>query len=401
MASRRTFLKSSGAAAALLGTMGLSGCSSIENALGGGGGSSTNYKNWMYDPEELGISAEFVGFATFNVQAIYENEDQLPDESSEELDNTNEQLSQFGVDLEETDRMTMVGHTGDVMGNAMGGSGSGNIPSGGSAAITGSFEPSEIEEAVETANQTVPEDRRMTEGDEYEGYSMWTSSYEQQSMGQSEPQTVSAAAALSEESLVMGGMQANGASAQDAVELMIDTNNGSGTRLTKENDDINEMVKNAGGNAFAMGTTLGSLTDTLGMVIQESAVQDVIDGLIAVGVGTDINGETYETNIAMVYEESDDASTENYEAFFEYLREQNTSDVEDPLEDISTSKNGRTVVVTTTGDTAELFESGGSGGMTTTADLGATVAPYDVLSLASPADIVSSAAPGGGIDVGN
>jgi hypothetical protein len=237
---------------------------------------------------------------------------------------------------------------------------------------------------------------------------MWATSYEQQSMGaggETQTQTVSAAAGLSEESLVVGGMQSNEASAQDAVELMIDTESGSGTRLTNEQDDVNEMVKNVGADAFAMGTTLGSIVDFAAGAIQEDAVGDVIDGLVAVGLGTAINGETYETNIAMVYDESGDAETENYEAFFEYLREQNTSDVEDPLEDIETSKNGRTIVVTTTGDTEELFEASETGGGTgmegTTADLSAAVVPFDVLSLASPADIVSSAAPGGGVDVGN
>lgn len=408
MASRRNFLKSGSAAAALLGTMGLAGCSSIENALGGGGG-STSYKNWMYDPEEL-VDSEFVGFGTFNVQTIYENEDQLPDETTEELDDTNEQLSQFGVDLEETDRMTMVGHTGDIINAAMGGAGGGasNLASGGSVAITGTFEPGEVEEAVEMANTTVPEEQQMSDEGEYEGYNMWAASYEQQSTsatGETQSQTVSAAAGLSEESVLMGGMQSNEASAQEAVELMIDTEGGSGTRLTNENDDIKQMVDNVGGSAVAFGVTLSSLVDTFGSFIQEEAVKDVIDNLVAVGIGTDINGETYETNIAMVYDEAGDASTENYEAFFEYLREQNTSDVEDPLSDIETSKNGRTVVVTTTGDTAELFEASGTGtGMgetETTADLTPAVVPYDLLSLASPSDIVSSAAPGGGVDVGN
>jgi len=407
MASRRSFLKSSGAAAALLGTMGLAGCSSIENALGGGDGGSKSYKNWMYDPEAMDIDAEFVGFGSFNVQTIFENEDQLPEETQEELDNTGEQLESFGVTLDETERITSVGHTGDILGSAMGGGGGGGsqITSGGSASIVGSFEPEEIEEAVTMANGSVPEDRQLEEGEEYEGYNMWTSSYTPETMGQSEPQMMSTAVGLSEDAVVASGMQSNEAEAIEAAQLMIDTESGSGTRLTNENDDVNEMVSNVGGNAFAMGVTLGSIVDTLGAFIQEEPVQDVIDGLVAVGLGININGETYETNIAMVYDESDDASTDNYEAFFEYVREQNTSDVEDPLEDIETSKNGRTVVVTTSGDTEELFEEtdAGSDGssMTTTADLGATVAPYDVLNLASPADIIRSATPGGGIDVGN
>lgn len=414
MASRRTFLKSSGAAAAMLGTMGLAGCSGI-NPLSSGGGSK-NYKNWMYDPSEL-VDTEFVGFGTFNVQTIFENEDQLPDETQEELDQAGEQLDQFGVALEETQRITSVGHTGDVLGQAMSGGGGGDggmISSGGSAAITGSFEPSKIEEAVTTANNSVPEDRQLEEDGEYSGYNMWTTSYEQTNAS-GQTQTVSGAAGLSEDALVASGMQSNEATAREAAELMIDTKSGSGTRLTNANDDVNEMVKNVGGNAFAMGTTLGDLVSTVGMFIQEDAVSDVIDGLVAIGVGTDINGETYETNIAMVYGEASDASTENYEAFFEYLREQNTSDVQDPLEDIETSKNGRTVVVTTTGDTAELFSEasdsasgsgggssgGGSDDGTSTYDLGATVAPYDVLSLASPADVLSAATPGGGVDIGN
>jgi hypothetical protein len=428
MASRRTFLKSSGAAAALLGTMGLAGCSSIENALGGGGGGSKSYKNWMYDPNEL-VATEFVGFASYDVQTIYENEEYIPEEVFEDLEETGEQLSSFGVNLEETQEMVAMGHTSaGIGGMSMGGGGGGDSEppsSGGTAAINGSFEPDEIEEGVETLNGSVPESQRMEEDGEYEGYTMWTASYEQTTRtatGQTQTQEVSAAAALSEETVVMGGMQSNEATGREAVEEMIDAQSGSGTRLSKGDEDMNtyagEIINNASGNSFTMGVTLGDIVSQFvsfyqmgeGGSSELEPVLEVLDGLTAVGIGTDINGETYETNIAMVYEDSDAASTESYEDFFEFVREQNTTEVEDPLEDISTSKNGQTVVVTTTGDTEELFESaedsasgGNGGGMEGTAvpDVGATAVPFDVLSFASPSVVVDAATPGGGVDIGN
>lgn len=400
MATRRNFLKSGGAAATLLGTLGLAGCTEIENALGGGGGSS--YSNWLYDPSEL-ISSEYEAFGTFNVQSIYENREQIPDEVFEDLEEANEELSNFGVDLEETEDMTGIGFSGNILSSFGGSGGMNEVDAGGSVAISGSFDVDDVESAVELANGEVPSDQRLEEDGEYEGYNMWTTVYEQMPPGSENAISQSAAAALSEENIVVGGMQTaetdeSRVVARDAVELMIDTEGGSGTRWKSENDDASEMIDNVGGDTFAMGATLGTLVDFAGNFIEEESVQDVLDGLVAVGVGVDINGETYETNIAMVYGDSEDADTDSYEAFFEYLREQNNSDVEDPFEDIQTSKNGRTIVVTTTGDTAELFESAGDGSMEgTQTDLGA----LDLTSIHSTSDIVGAATPGGGMDFGN
>jgi len=417
MESRRSFLKTSGSAAALLGTMGFAGCSEVENALGGGGDKGTSYSNWLYDPSDL-MDGEFRGFGTFNVQSIYENEEHIPDAVFEDLEESNDQLSEFGVDLEQTSDMTAMGYTGnfDIQNQPS----MSEVSSGGSVAITGSFEVSDMEDAIELANQDVPPEQQLEEDDEYEGYTVYTTSYENQPP-QGEPVTQSGTIAMSEDSVVMGGMQSNDAEAREAMELMVDAESGSADRWTDENEDGDELVSQLGSNTMAMGMTLDEeqVDQIMGMAgflvgddqeAQEalSLVQDVVENMVAIGMAIEINGEEYEARFAMVYDESDNADSGAVEDLFDFLKEQNESDMENPLENVEVSENGRTVMVTTTGDTEELFESATeSAGAGSSSESGTeqgteddTDYAFDPTMAVSTANIIDAATPGGGVDLG-
>jgi len=434
MATRRTFLKSSGAAAALLGTMGLAGCSEVEDAVGGGdGGGGTEYSGWLYDPSEV-MDTSYEMFGTFSIEDIYANEEHIPDEVFENLEDANDDLSEVGVDLEETSSMTMMGFLEEDFEPA-----SANLTDGGgSAAVSGSFEVDEMEDRVEENNETLPEEQQLEEEDEYEGYSIWVSEYEQEMMN-GETRNQSSAIGLSEDNIVSGAMASNDAEAIEAVEEMIDANNGDADTWTDVSDDGDEVISQLGSNTMAMGsltpdidTYVGELTGAMEQSEDESSrefaelLDEIADNMVAMGMAMEILGEEYETRFAMVYDESDDAEVEPYEDMIDLIKEENESEVEQPLENVEVSKNGRTIMVTTSGETETLFENAedsasgsasGSAGASGTAEAGAGSGEdesgggdgdYSIdlgpnpgsMQFVTPSDVFGTALTEGGLEIG-
>ncbi len=190
------------------------------------------------------------------------------------------------------------------------------------------------------------------------------------------------------------------------------------------------MINQLGSNTMAMGSTTpdidtyvseltGAAANSQDETTQEAAdlTNDIAENLVSMGMAMEILGEEYETRFAMVYEEGDDAETGPYEDMIELIEENNTSEVEQPLENVEVSKNGRTIMVTTTGETETLFEnaqesasgsasasgsgssSDGGGGDDTDYAIGfpVDVATMQVVSLG---DIVGAPLSEGGVDVG-
>lgn len=429
MATRRTFLKSSGAAAALLGTVGLAGCSEVQDAVpgGGDGGGGTSYSGWLYDPDEV-MDTSFEMFGTFSIEDIYANEENIPDEVFDNLEDANDDLDQIGVDLEETSSMTMAAFVEEEPSVRRASS----VGGGGSAAVSGSFDVGDIEDRVEENNETLPEEQQLEEEDEYEGYSIWVGEYEEQMMN-GETRTQSSAVGLSEENIISGAMGSNEAEAIDAVETMIDANNGNAPKWRDENEHADEVIGQLGSNTMAIGSTTPDIDSyvaefTAGMEEAEDQMtrdvgellNDIADNMTAIGMAMEILGEEYETRFAMTYDESDDAETEPYEDMIELIEENNESEVEQPLENVDVSKNGRTIMVTTSGETETLFEeaedsasgsSSASGSGTSSAgagddggdgdtDYSLALGPNPVsMQFAAPTDLVGTPLTEGGIDL--
>lgn len=368
---RREFLRRGGLVAALAGATGLAGCTGeIRDVVDGGGGSSGDYQQWLYDPTTVLEDADYQGFTTMNVADVHEHEDDLPEDVFDSLEDANDELTDYGVDLESL---------GDVTGMGYGypNTGEGQAIVGGSMVASGEFDVDAIADGIEEANESVPEDRRLEEDGELDGHTLYTTAYEYEPYD-GEAITQSAALAVSSETVVMAGMQSNDATARGAAEAMLNAGSDGAGAWTNANGDAKAVLDELGDPTTASGFVWDQDLSDLVRGSVDDSVTDVLSDLVAAGQGSQLQGETVESRYVLVYEEADDASKEAVEAFVEYARDEN--EAFERFEDPTYEQNGRTVVVTVTAETEALFETSSmgvretsdGGRYTTTADYGTT-----------------------------
>lgn len=333
--SRRSFLKTSGLTA-LLGVVGTAGClETVENAVGGGG--APGYANWLYDPAEVHDS-DYVGFGTFDVRTVYENEDELPDEMIDQVEEVNDEF-EF-VDLEAMENVTGLAY----------GQPNRNV-GGGSMVASGEFDVDAITDEIEA--ETTEDYETGAHGD----YTLYTMTRERANVDDG-AETNSVTIAVSGEHVIVGGMQAPDVSSEDAVTTMIGAESGEVDRLQDGNEDADELVSQLGDASLVTGGTFdANLTNFTDEATPDDVV-DVVDDLVAVGLASDVSGETVEHTMAFVYEDADAASTDDMEDAVDEVQEKSDR-ADDQLEDVAVSKSSRTVLVSASGDTEEFFETFG------------------------------------------
>ncbi|HKL30436.1 MAG TPA: twin-arginine translocation signal domain-containing protein [Natrialbaceae archaeon] len=331
--SRRSFLKTSGLAA-LLGVVGTAGCLETVNDAVGSGDESPGYAKWLYDPTEVHDS-DYVGFGTFDLHSIYENEESVPEKMMQQVEKANENVEV--VDLE-----TMQSVTGIAYGHPKRDLG------GGSMVVTGEFDAGKITAEIE--EESTDEFEKSTHGE----YTFYTRTQQRQ-YAEGDPDTNSATIAVSEDHVVMGGMQAPEASSMDAVSTMLDAEEGDVDSLGEGNEDAGELVSQLGDATLVLGGAFDTDPTTMANEGTPDELVEAVDDLVAAGVASDVDGDTVEHTMAFVYEDGDAASTDDVEAVFDNVEEWGDR-AEDQLEDRSVSKDGRTLLVTATGDTEEFFQ---------------------------------------------
>lgn len=330
--SRRSFLKTSGLAA-LLGVVGTAGCLETVNDAVGDGDGSPGYAKWLYDPAAVHDS-DYVGFGTYDVHSVYENEEAMPEELMDRIEKANENVEV--VDLEAMQNVTGIAY----------GQPNRNV-GGGSMVVTGEFDVDEITTKIE--EESTAELEKSTHGD----YTFYTRTQERRYADEG-PDTKSATVAVSDEHVLMGGTQAPDVDSEDAVTAMIEAGNGNADALGNENEDAGELISKLGDATLVVGGAFDAdLTNFTNEATPDELVE-AVDDLVAVGAASDVNGDTVEHTMAFVYEDEDAASTEDVEAVFDNFEDANDRAAEQ-LEDRSVSKDGRTVLVSTTGDTEEFF----------------------------------------------
>jgi hypothetical protein len=351
--SRRSFLKSGGVAALLTAT-GLAGCTGDANPLGGGGGGGGgNYAGWLYDPTAVLEDADYQGFATMSIADVYGNMDQFPDDVQEGLETFNDELED--VDLEEMDDMTGIGYGYPTQAG-------GGTRGGATAVFSGSFDADDIEDAIDQANEEAgSEENQLEEEDDYEGYSVYTQESSYQPYGSDETVVNSLAVAFDSKYVVVGGMTAGEeqSTALDAVETMIDRNNGDADKWTSENDDAKELVNNIGDTTVAAGAIWDQDLADLARGSAEDEVTEVLEDLVGAGQASKLKGESVETKVVLVYDDADAADKETVQEFVDYSRDE--SDAADELEEPNVSKKGRSIVIKTSAEIETLWENANTG----------------------------------------
>lgn len=361
---RRKFMKASGVAA-VLGITGLAGCNGI---LGGGGGSGAD--SWQYDPEtaaqdrsetqsEGGDGDQSGGgngdqggsltqarvFGSMDFGSLYEIRDQLPESvrSSFEVD------SSSSVSPEDVDILSGVG----------GGQMSVDTGAGGffgSLAVTGSFDPDALGEELQSEGE-------VEQSGSYEGYTL----YEGANMGQmptggmGATTDATATVAVSDSAVVFGVTVSQesdlGLTGQDAVEASIDANAGNADLLSANSDHVSTLKNELGGSTMIVG---GDVDQSLVEAYREQAgggggmgADAMLNGLRAGGFDADVGGETTTYNLAVVYNNGDNAEGSGILNVVDTLKESLTN--QEGINSVTSNRNGATILVTIEGDTETLL----------------------------------------------
>ncbi len=296
------------------------------------------YTSWMYDPRDL-LGVETRGYATFDIESVLAQRDSLPSDPFEGLEQANEEIDE--VDLEEFSRMTAVG--GSTLD-------ADNPEAGGSVVLEGSFDVETITDEIASSG-----DSSQYQTGSYEGYELYYGEQENEFQGT----TNSFAFAINEEQVVVGGSNSDAMSGRDAVETMIDTNNGNQTRYYNGSDYAERLVNEFSGTTMSMGVEfdLGTLIRDQ---IQNDSVRLVLSGLGAAGMAATINGETATNEILLVYEEDAEVPEDTARDLLDQARNSQPEAFEQ-FEDVSISSGDRTLRLTTEVDTQRLWEESGLG----------------------------------------
>lgn len=324
--SRRTFLKASGAAALL----GLSGCTGVlrsDDGLDEDG--PPGYTTWLYDPKAL-LGVDTRGFASYDVQSVLDRRDELPEDPFENLDEANERIE--AVDLEEIEHLSLVG-----------GGETDYSRYGVSFVVEGSFDVEAIRSELESEGEGME-----YETGSYQGYDLYYG--EQESAYSSQ----SSAVALSGDAVVFGMVEDEEVTGRAAAEAMIDADGGSRAGYYDESEYARILVDAMGDATFVMGAEF-DLGSGVRDRIQDERARALSEGLAAAGMTGTLGAETTDYEFVLAYEEGTDVPEESAQALVDEAREQSPEAFEH-VEDVSIRSGDRTLTVTTTVQSEELFD---------------------------------------------
>ena len=352
--TRRTFLQSSGLAAAL-GVSGLAGCNSLlgDDAAGGAFG------DWQYDPSVLTATPNVV-FGGMNYGQFYEMRDELPPSMQESFEV--DQSEDSPVSPEDFEQIVGVAG-GDIQPPQQGGMGMGSMGLVGSVAITGSFDRQALVDEVESEGE-------VSQSGEYEGYAV----YEVPDFGETPMGGVgqdydgTATVGVGDSAVVAGLSMAQGgevdASGRAAAETMIDASAGNADRLSATTGPAQNVQGRVNDMLMAVGAEVdpdlvGFYQEQMGMTMGQ--MSSMLNGLRAGGLGADVDPETTSYKFVLVYES---ASAAEESGITEIFDEESASQYEEQegIESVSVSQDGEAIVAEIAGDTQTLLEDGGPTG---------------------------------------
>jgi hypothetical protein len=368
---RRDVLRAGGGVAALL--TGLAGCTEqIDDVTGGGGPDTPSYAGAMLDPAAV-LDVETRAFVSVDAAAYREQKVALPEAFQRSVESAAGDVE--SADTEDADRLS--GVVGNDRGEPRNRSDDQNVSVG---LVTGEFDPEAIGSQLE-------ENETLTERGEYEGYTLYGGAPEYDltqtvGVGVSESTLVGATVNVAtpedaETSDGFGGPDLSATpsgvpTALDAVRSGIDTAGGGGDPIT-DDDLAAEVLADLGesplvGGVLADGATVREtyFGDGEGGTREpeDEAGRDVFaltqDLVAAAGDGAAPEATTAETT-ARLYYGSEDAVSDRAETLRSLIEtaKSRSEDVTPPETEVTT--DGRTVILTITGDPKQLSEEVGFG----------------------------------------
>jgi hypothetical protein len=295
--SRRDVLRY-GATAGGVGVVGaLSGCSAIGGLLGDG--ADPSYPEWLAAPDEITDDEHY----TFTYENIGEIRDAEPEFNDTVSDNyaDRDAFDEFDIDPDDVDEVVTLRPISDFLTPTV---------------ISGSFGKEDVTDTIDDADREFSEDEAVGE------YTLYSAEGD-------------AAVAVKEGTVIFGEVSA------DDVEAVIDSKNGEADRYVDVNEDMDALVDEIGGGTFAFGSTMDTVEET-------DAEGAQFEGQVAFGYSDTVDGESTDTEIAVLFDTADDVDMEAIEDYTE-------GDVFDNYDDLSSSRDGRIVTITGTVDTVDLY----------------------------------------------
>jgi|AntRauTorcE11897_2_1112592.scaffolds.fasta_scaffold09891_3 hypothetical protein len=292
--TRRDVLRRGAAAIGVATLAGNAGCMGL---LGGG-----SYSSWLPEPGTIGDSDHY-RFTKLNMQGLAEDEDELADET--DFEGFEDTWAPADVDWDDVSML---------------------LRFEGVSVVQADFETEDIVDDFE--------DEDYDEEEEYEGYKLLFGPKER------------SMAAVGDDTLVLAGMSYRGVEdPQDAVEDVIDTENGDEDRYEDDSDDFDEMIDELGDGDIVIGSTMEPADETVDERGQ-------FENQVAEGRVLDVNGDETDGKWVLVFEDEDDVDVDDVEDWVDASQD-NGGDFED-WDDVEVSESGRTVVVEAIADTDDI-----------------------------------------------
>jgi hypothetical protein len=335
--SRRTFLRASGLSA-LLGLAGCTGVLEDDESLAEASG-QPEYSSWLYDPKDL-LGIDTRGFASYDVESVMEQRDELPEDPFQGLEEANQELE--GIDLTEIGHMTLVG--GSSLDFARDDSATGPSSAGASFVVEGTFDVDEIQTQIEEESDSSAE----YETGSYEGYELYYGD------DGNEYSDTTVAFALDSEHVLVGMIEDADVSGRDAVETMIDADQGDADRYYDQSEYAQLLIDQLGEATVIMGAQFDLGTIVRDQISDERA-RTLVDGLYAAGMAGTLNGETTDNEIILAYDEETEVPADTARDLVDEAREQSPRAFEN-VEDVSVSGGDRTLTISMTVNAAEFWQ---------------------------------------------
>lgn len=283
-------MKSGGAALAVGATLGLSGCAGMLGESSGPG-----YATWLYAPGAI-QSRDHYGFTYLDAAEFSDNEDELGDWYTMMKESTTASLEPASLDF------------GDV---------DGVVSASPATVYTGSFDPDGVAAALE--------DSGFSETTQHEGYDIYVGGGSQ-------------AYGVGDDALTVASNAEDG---EGVLKTVIDADEGSEDRYVDDNEDMKALTDVLGERTYVNGRTRAQVAST-------DTDSGEFAGEVANGGGFDVDGDTTELTVGLVFDAADDASTDDVQEWVD-------SDTFEDVEDTEVSQSDRVVTVTGTAETNQFF----------------------------------------------
>ena len=352
MHSRRSFLERIAASAGVLGVGATAGClGSVPGLGGGGGGGSGNapgYAGRLYEPSEVADLPTRL-FASYDVATLYERRDLYPDSLSQQLEMADS--ASDAVTVSELDQVTGYGIAGENPQSVQTGQGQ----AAGSVMVSGSFDSGALVEQLQAQAGT---DASLEDAGSANGHDLYTAT--------GATDQGSTALAVSDESVFVGGTSGVDATGEDAVRAMLSASNAG---YYSSSDDAGRLIDALGDPTTVVGAEFDpgefASEDFEGQPGGES-LRAVLTGLTAAGTAMTLGQDTVERDVVAVYEQGEAPTEDQVQDLLDLAAAAaaNQSPVggdgaalQQLVQDMEPSVDGRTLTVSVSRDTEGLFQS--------------------------------------------